>query len=67
MRSTWRNKGTDPVAAEKQTADYVRALVAELVDSVSVAQMAEDFRAFLAKVLSPRNLHRCITRTALSA
>ena len=55
-----RNKGMDATrrllghTTEKQTADYVRGLVGELVDSVSVAQMTEDFRAFLAKVLSPK-------------
>jgi integrase len=39
---------------EKQTADYVRGLVGELVDSVPVARMTEDFKEFLAKVLSPK-------------
>jgi hypothetical protein len=32
----------------------VRGLVGKLADSVSVAQMTEDCRAFLAKVLSPK-------------
>ena len=39
---------------EKQTADYVREFVGELVVSVPVAKMSEDFKAFLAKVLSPK-------------
>lgn len=36
---------------EKQTADYVRGLVGELVDSVSIAQMSEEFKAFLAQAM----------------